>query len=446
MRGRVNHEQKSQQEKEQSPMWEALESAEFGYQELQRGETRPGIVVEKTPDRIVVDIGAKTEGVVHANDLEKLGPEAVARINVGDEVMVYVVRTDNNSGEIIVSMSQARSQQDWTRATELLDSGEIVEAKVVGQNKGGLIAQFGQLQAFVPRSHIVYASGQGENLGAMVGQNIPIKVIEVDRRQRRLIASERLAWKEWRKGQKERILDELKEGAVVTGKVTSITDFGAFVDLGGADGLIHVSELSWDRNAQPKDLLRVGQDVEVYVLNVDRERNRIGLSMKRLRQDPWSDIEARCQPGQLVQGTITNLAKFGAFARIDEGVEGLIHISELADRPVANPGDVVRVGEQYTLKVLGVDTQRKRVSLSLKQAPQPDGMVLAEAEEPTAAIEVTAPEVEGLTPDEVESLAASEVTAPQVESFSFDEAESLADSEPVVEAEATDEPAASSEE
>ena len=436
MRGRVNHEQKSQQEKEQSPMWEALESPEFGYQELQRGETRPGIVVEKTPDRIVVDIGAKTEGVVHANDLEKLGPEAVARIKVGDEVMVYVVRTDNNSGEIIVSMSQARSQQDWTRATELLDSGEIVEAKVVGQNKGGLIAQFGQLQAFVPRSHIVYASGQGENLGAMVGQSIPIKVIEVDRRQRRLIASERLAWKEWRKGQKERIRDELKEGAVVTGKVTSITDFGAFVDLGGADGLIHVSELSWDRNAQPKDLLRVGQDVEVYVLNVDRERNRIGLSMKRLRQDPWSDIEARYQPGQLVQGIITNLAKFGAFARIDEGVEGLIHISELADRPVANPGDVVRVGDEYTLKVLGVDTQRKRVSLSLKQAPQADGMVLAEveAEADTAAAAAEEPTV------------VIEATAAEVESPSFDEVESLADSEPVVEAGPTDEPAASSEE
>ncbi len=375
----------SQQEKEQSPMWAALESEEFGYQELQRGETRPGIVLEKTPDRIVVDIGAKTEGVVPANDLERLGPEAVARIKVGDEVMVYVLKTDGNSGEILVSLSQARSQQDWTRATELLQSGEIVEAKVVGQNKGGLIAQFGQLQAFIPRSHIVHGTGQGESLGQMVGQTIPIKVIEVDRKQRRLIASERVAWKEWRKRQKEGLLDRLKEGDTVKGRVTSITDFGAFVDLGGADGLIHVSEMSWDRNAQPKDILRVGQEVEVYVLNVDRERNRIGLSMKRLRSDPWADIEARYQPGTLVQGTITNLAKFGAFARIGEGVEGLIHVSELSDRPVANPGDVVHEGETYTLKVLGIDKERKRVSLSLKQAPQQEAAV--ESAPPSASLE-----------------------------------------------------------
>lgn len=380
----MNHEHNTNQEKELSPMWAALESDAYGYQELQRGETRTGVVVEKTPERLVVDIGAKTEGVVSANDLDKLGPEAVARINVGDEVTVYVVKTDHSSGEIILSLSQARSQQDWTRANELLASGEIVEAKVIGQNKGGLIAQFGQLQAFIPRSHIVNA-GQGDSLAHMLGQTIPIKVIEVDRRQRRLIASERVAWKEWRKGQKERLLDQLHEGAVVKGRVTSITDFGAFVDLGGADGLIHVSELSWDRNAQPKDVLRVGQEVEVHVLNVDRERNRIGLSMKRLRPDPWSDLEQRFQPGQLVQGTITNLAKFGAFARIDEGVEGLIHISELTnDRTITNPGDVVREGELYSLKVLKVDLQNKRVSLSLKQAPQ-----AGEASEDEPAADVT---------------------------------------------------------
>ncbi len=360
----MNEEQKSQQ----SEMWAALESEEYGYQELQRGEIRNGIVIEKTADRIIVDLGAKTEGVVPSDDLAQLGPEAVARIKVGDEVSVYVVRADGNSGEVIVSLSRARGQQDWNHANDLLNSGEIVEAKVVGQNKGGLIVQLGQLQAFVPRSHIVLESGMGENLAQMVGQTIPIKIIEVDRRQRRLIASERAAWKEWRRGQKERLLDQLAEGAMVTGRVTSITDFGVFVDLGGADGLIHVSELSWDRNVQPKDILHVGQEVEVYVLNVDRDRNRIGLSLKRLRPDPWSTLEERYKSGQLVQGTITNLAKFGAFARIDEGVEGLIHISELADRPVNNPSDVVHEGQVVTVKVLGVDTQRKRVSLSLRQA------------------------------------------------------------------------------
>ncbi|MFN8499191.1 MAG: S1 RNA-binding domain-containing protein [Anaerolineae bacterium] len=392
----MNEEQNSQQ----SEMWAALESEEYGYQELQRGEIRNGVVIEKTPDRMIVDLGAKTEGIVPADDLAQLGPEAVARIKVGDEVSVYVVRTDGNSGEVIVSLSRARGQQDWNHANDLLNSGEIVEAKVVGQNKGGLIVQLGQLQAFVPRSHIVLESGMGENLAQMVGQTIPIKIIEVDRRQRRLIASERAAWKEWRRGQKERLLDQLAEGAVVKGRVTSITDFGVFVDLGGADGLIHVSELSWDRNVQPKDVLRVGEEVEVYVLNVDRDRNRIGLSLKRLRPDPWSTLAERYQPGELVQGTITNLAKFGAFARIGEGVEGLIHISELADRPVNNPADVVHEGQVVTVKVLGVDTQRKRVSLSLRQAEgetpaQPAAAeatdeVTAEAEAPEAPLAPTA--------------------------------------------------------
>lgn len=413
----MNHETNAQQTKESSEMWAALESEEYGYQELQRGETRTGVVVEKRPDRLLVDIGAKTEGIVPSTDLEKLGPEAVAKIKVGDEVTVYVLKAESSSEEIIVSLSQARSQQDWTRAQELLTSGEIVEAKVVGQNKGGLIAQFGQIQAFIPRSHIVQSSGQGDNLAAMVGQTIPIKVIEVDRKQRRLIASERVAWKDWRKGRKERLLDQLKEGETVTGKVTSITEFGAFVDLGGADGLIHVSELSWDRNLQPRDLLRVGQEVEVYVMNVDRERNRIGLSLKRLKQDPWSEIEARYQQGMLVKGTITKLAKFGAFARVEEGVEGLIHISELADRVVNDPGQVVQEGQVYTLKVLGVDTQRKRISLSLRQAPQYEEQVEQttpvaptsedalnpepmEAEEPTGGVTETPTATEPTSDDE----------------------------------------------
>ncbi|MFN8482673.1 MAG: 30S ribosomal protein S1 [Anaerolineae bacterium] len=381
----MNEEQNSQQ----SEMWAALESEEYGYQELQRGEIRTGVVIDKTADRMIVDLGAKTEGIVPADDLAQLGPEAAARIKVGDEVSVYVVRTDGNSGEVIVSLSRARGQQDWNHANDLLNSGEIVEAKVVGQNKGGLIVQLGQLQAFVPRSHIVLESGMGENLAQMVGQTIPIKIIEVDRRQRRLIASERAAWKEWRRGQKERLLDQLAEGAVVKGRVTSITDFGVFVDLGGADGLIHVSELSWDRNVQPKDVLRVGEEVEVYVLNVDRDRNRIGLSLKRLRPDPWSTLAEQYQPGELVQGTITNLAKFGAFARIGEGVEGLIHISELADRPVNNPADVVHEGQVVTVKVLGVDTQRKRVSLSLRQA---EGASVAQPEAPAPAPETEAAE------------------------------------------------------
>jgi small subunit ribosomal protein S1 len=355
-------------EENTSPMWELLHG-EYDHRELQRGEILTGVVVDMTSEQIVVDVGAKREGIVPQSDLARLGPEVLAEIQIGSEVPVYVVRPEFQNGEAILSINLARSQRDWLRAKELLDSGEILEAPVIGHNKGGLLVEFGQLQGFIPRSHLIRLSGRNENLAQMKGQAIPVKVIEVNRRQRRLILSERAAWREWRRTQKERLVDKLVPGEVHRGKVTSLADFGAFVDLGGADGLIHLSELSWDRNVRPKDVLKEGQEVEVYVLNVDRERRRIGLSLKRLRPDPWSLVEINYQPGDLVEGVITNVTKFGAFARLDEGIEGLIYLSELSDEPVTNPRDVVHEGDRYQLQVLSVDPNRRRIGLSLRRAP-----------------------------------------------------------------------------
>ncbi len=374
-------------------MWEFLRD-EYDYRELQRGEIRTGVVVSKSDEQIVVDIGAKQEGIVPRNDLERLGPEALAEINVGDEVPVYVVRPQPPDGEIIVSINLARTMQDWQRARELMESGEIFEAEVIGHNKGGVVVSFGHLQGFVPRSHLMHldsrtsGSTPQERLRSLVGQKIPVKVIEVNRRQRRLIMSERVAWREWRRRQKERLLTELREGEVRRGRVSTLADFGVFVDLGGADGLIHVSELSWDRNVRPKDVVEVGQEIDVYVLNVDRERKRIGLSLKRLQPDPWTLVEIKYQPGDVVRGTITNVTKFGAFAQLEPGVEGLIHISELSDTPVSNPKDVVKPGVECAVRVLDVDGVRRRIALSLRQAPQPEGEATVATEEP---------EVEALT-------------------------------------------------
>jgi small subunit ribosomal protein S1 len=377
-------------------MWDLLRS-EYDYREVQRGEILTGVVVGMDSDHIVVDIGAKREGVVPQSDMERLGAEVLAEIQIGSQVPVYVVRLEGQNGEVILSINLARRERDWLRAKELLDSGEVIEAPVVGHNKGGLVVEFGQIQGFVPRSQLITSSpapllggegssasptshlsphpspgGGGEggsDLARMKGQVIPVKVIEVNRRQRRLILSERAAWREWRRRQKERLLDKVVVGEVRRGKVTSLTEFGVFVDLGGADGLIHLSELSWDRNIRPKDVLTEGQEVEVYVLNVDRDRRRIGLSLKRLRPDPWSLVEITYQPGDLVEGVITKVAKFGAFARLDEGIEGLIHLSELSDEPATNPRDVVREGMHHRLKVLSVDPNRRRIGLSLRQVP-----------------------------------------------------------------------------
>ena len=249
-------------------------------------------------------------------------------------------------------------------------------------NKGGLIVRVGKVRGFVPATQLESTfrkkmegtaqpgeSGESD-LAALVGKKLQLKVIELDRERNRLILSERAATRELRKGQKERLLTELKEGDIRTGTVTSVADFGVFVALGGVDGMIHLSELSWTKINHPSDLVKVGDEVQVQVLSVDRDRERIALSLKRLQPEPWTTVEERYKVGQLVTGTITKLASFGAFARLEDNIEGLIHISELADRRIQHPKEVVKEGDQVTLRVIRIDAARRRLGLSLKRATE----------------------------------------------------------------------------
>jgi len=397
----------TEEEQQESLLWEYLEEGEYDYQRPQRGEIREGVIMRKDADQIIVDIGAKREGIVPATDLEKLGPDAVAELEVGDHVSVYVLRPESHDGDVIVSINMARQMADWDEAEKLMKANEILEKKVTGYNKGGLLVQVGGIQGFIPRSHIVDLNGRTkpgtsqERLSQMIGRELPLKIIEVNRRQRRLILSERAAWREWRAEQKKRLLADLEVGDVRKGTVTSLADFGAFVDLGGADGLIHLSELSWDRGKKPSDVLRVGDEVEVKIISLDRDRKRIGLSIKQLKPNPWETIEEHYAIGQYIDVEVTNLAKFGAFARLEEGIEGLIHISELAEHNVQHPSEVVRPGQVLTVQILSVDPQRKRVGLSLRRVPEHLRMpveaeeeVAKETEEPQEpeAIEAESPE------------------------------------------------------
>lgn len=366
----------AEEQNQESLLWEYLEEGEYDYERPQRGDIRDGIILHKEEERIVVDIGSKREGMVPSTDLEKLGPEAVAALAVGDEVRVYVLKPETQDGEIIVSINLARQVADWDRAQELMEANEIIEETISGFNKGGLLVDFGRLQGFIPRSHIVNLDGRTkrgpalDRLAQLVGETVPLKVIEVNQRQRRLILSERAAWREWRAEQKEQLLENLDVGQVRIGTVTSIVDFGAFVDLGGADGLIHLSELSWDRSRKPRDVLSVGDEIEVKVISLDRERMRIGLSLKQLESNPWDTLEERYAISQYIDVVVTNVAEFGAFARLEEGIEGLIHISELADHNVQHPSHVVEPGETLTVQILSLEPQRKRVGLSLRRVPE----------------------------------------------------------------------------
>lgn len=353
-------------------MAELLEQSS-NVKEVERGDILKGTIVSISPTEVLVDVGCKSEGIVAGRELERLSREDLAELHVGDVVPVYVLKPeDEDEGHIWLSLARAWVEKDWTNAQRLYETGEGYEGTVVGYNKGGLIVHFGRVRGFVPASQLessrgMAASGKEDQWSHMVGQKLRLKIIEIDRKRNRLILSERAAMQEWRKGQKERLLTGLKEGDVLNGRVASLADFGAFVDLGGADGLIHLSEISWLPVAHPREVLKVGDTVQVYVLQVDSTRQRISLSLKRLQPEPWSQVLEKYQIGQVVEATITRLASFGAFAQVDD-IEGLIHISELTDMNITHPREVINEGDAVSVKIIHIDPERRRMGLSLKQA------------------------------------------------------------------------------
>jgi len=327
---------------------------------------------------------------------------------------------------------RAREEQDWLEVERMLQSSEACESNVIGYNKGGLIVPIGRLRGFVPASQVSAlrrAASGGQNpeqrYAKMVGEPMNVCVIEMDRARRRLILSEKLALQETRESLKERLLDELQEGTVRAGRVTSLADFGAFINIDGADGLVHLSEISWDHIEHPNEVLKVGQEVKVKVISVDRERKRIGLSIRQLQDDPWVKKVERYREGQLVEGTITHLTKFGAFARIDEEVEGLIHVSELSEQRVNHPKEVVKEGDIVTLRIIKIEPERHRVGLSLRKVDSPAyadlDWKMALADEVSKAAEVVAepsvqtPVVEEAAVPDVQAPVAEEATEPDTQ-------------------------------
>ncbi|KAB8143277.1 S1 RNA-binding domain-containing protein [Chloroflexia bacterium SDU3-3] len=370
---------------------------EYDYATPQRGELRDGMVIRIENDLILVSIGTKREGVIPQSDLKSMGEEFTKNVKVGDSIQVYVQDPENRDGELILSLTMVQVAKDWEEAARLQSEGGIVQGMVVGYNKGGLLVQFNRIRGFVPASQVAQLHGRTaaeerqQALQRMVNQNIPLKVIEVDRERNRLVLSERLATQEWRKAQKHRLLTELQPGDVLTGRVNQLTNFGAFIDLGGADGLAHISELSWQRVNHPREVLSPGQEVKVMVVEVDAERERIGLSLRRLQSNPWETIDQRYALGQLVSGPVTNVTPFGAFVQIEEAVEGLIHASELNVDPQAQPRDLLQPGQTVTAKIISLDKQRQRMGLSIRRLND-DG---TETEAAEASEEVASEEVAG---------------------------------------------------
>lgn len=353
----------------------ALLEASFQVEQPERGDIVTGVIMAVDNQGLIVDIGLKRDGIVPRKDLERLGQDPLA-YQVGNEIDVIIVRMEDDEGNLILSVSQAQQSEDWKRAEALMAADEVWEGVVADVNKGGLIVPFGNLRGFVPASHVIdLPRGLTDDerktyMSGLLGKPILLKVIEVNRKRRRLVFSQRDAQRESREARKELLLDQLKEGEVRKGVVSGLRDFGAFVDLGGADGLIHISELAWHRVKHPREVLKVGDEVEVYILRLDTEGKRIGLSLKRTQQNPWAAAEDLYHVGQLVEGVVSRVAQFGVFISLDPGIEALLHASQLAETPPADPSVIVHEGQRLLLRVISIEPDRQRLGLSLKDVTE----------------------------------------------------------------------------
>jgi small subunit ribosomal protein S1 len=364
-------------------MQELLEAEEAAVREVRRGSVVEGTVVRIDQDEVLVDIGLKSEGVVPGREMSSIVEELGRRPQVGDTLLVYVITTETPEGHALLSFRRAATERFWRRAQQQVQSGEVVEAKVIEINKGGVVVDFGT-RAFVPISQLVSVQRTGdseeeqeqlaEHLRSLIGQTLKLKVIEADRKRNRLILSERQANRELRSHRRDVLLQELEPGQIRHGRVSNIASFGAFVDLGGADGLVHISELSWSRVKHPSEVVKPGQEVDVYVISVDRDARKIALSLRRAQEDPWVTVEDNHPLGSLVMGEVIKQAQFGVFVRLEDGIEGLVHNSEIA------PQDrrLLQEGRTLPFRVISIDRDRRRLRLTPAPDAVPDADELAD--------------------------------------------------------------------
>ncbi|MGN6217672.1 MAG: 30S ribosomal protein S1 [Solirubrobacterales bacterium] len=332
---------------------------------FEEGDVVKGKVVRIDKDEVLVDIGYKAEGVIPSGELSiRKSVDPHEEVELGEEIDALVLTKEDSEGRLILSKKRARFEKAWRRIEVAADSGEPVEGSVIEVVKGGLILDLG-VRGFLPASLVDIR--RVHNLDEFMGQTLECKVIELNRSRNNVVLSRRAVLEEERKEVREQILGRLEPGQVVEGKISNIVDFGAFVDLDGIDGLIHISELSWSHVNHPSEVVSIGDDVRIKVLDIDRDRQRISLGLKQTQEDPWQRVINTHRGGDVLEGTVTKVVAFGAFVEILPGVEGLVHISELADHHVENPSEVVEPGSKLNVKILEIDEERRRLSLSIKR-------------------------------------------------------------------------------
>jgi small subunit ribosomal protein S1 len=396
---------------------------------FEEGDVVNGKVVRIDKDEVLVDIGYKSEGVIPSNELSiRKSVDPAEEVELGEEVDALVLTKEDAEGRLVLSKKRARFEKAWRRIEIAAESGEPVEGGVIEVVKGGLILDLG-VRGFLPASLVDIR--RVHNLDEFMGQTLECKVIELNRSRNNVVLSRRAVLEEERKEVREQILGKLEPGQVVEGKISNIVDFGAFVDLDGIDGLIHISELSWSHVNHPSEVVAIGDTVRIKVLDIDRDRQRISLGLKQTQEDPWQRVVSTHRPNDVLEGTVTKVVAFGAFVEILPGVEGLVHISELADHHVENPSEVVEPGTKLNVKILEIDEERRRLSLSIKRVEGQNMPMQGLGDQLAAAA--------GATGEDGEVLAEEAPEGPVAEAFAA--AAETVEGAPVAEVETAEEPA-----
>ena len=343
----------------------------YDVEKPQQGQILKGKIIDLQESSILLDVGFKRDAIIPAQDLDRIDPEYKGQLTVGDEIFVSVLRTPIGDDDLLVSLSKGLAHKTWLKIEQLAESDDLLELEIVDQNKGGLLVDYENVRGFIPNSHIpsirrgTDTQKAGEIKSELIGKKLQLKIIEINPKERRLVFSARVA----RKGIRQAKVNEIEVGSVYKSRVVNVVDFGIFVDLDGVDGLVHKSEIGWERITDPKKLFKIGDEIEVKVLEVDKEKERVSLSRKILLPNPWLKLAEKYQIGDLVEGKVVSVLEFGAFVELRKGLQGLIHISEIGYLNTDDPKSAVKKGDPVLVKIMGLDPDRERVSLSMRRVP-----------------------------------------------------------------------------
>lgn len=354
-------------EHENNEMMNMMEEIENSFRIPRRGHTIKGKVIYITDNEIMVDIGYKSDGIVPKNEISNdpsIKPQEI--IKEGDEIEVYVLKMDDGEGNILLSKKKVEAEKDWQTVLKAKEDNSTIPVKVIENVKGGVIAVYKEIKGFIPASQL--SDTYVDHLEEFVGKQLDVKIIELNKQKNKIVFSRKVVMEKENEKKRQLLWESIKEGDLIDGEVKRLTNFGAFVDIGGVDGLIHISDLSWGRIKHPSEIVKPGDKIKVIILNLDKDKNRISLGLKQMTPEPWENVEEKYHVGDIIEGIIARLTNFGAFVQLEPGMDGLVHISQISHKHIAKPSEEVTIGQQVKVKILNIDKENKRISLSIKEA------------------------------------------------------------------------------